>query len=246
MDSITFGQTRIKYKIKRGKRTKTVALLIQPNTSVIVLTPRLLSKETIRQIVIRRAGWIIRQTEKIKRLRAACPSKEFVSGESFPYLGRQYRLKVTRTNSLTNFNCKLIGGRFHIRINDNLKSKEASEFVRQKLVEWYMAKAEEKIKERIAKYAALVGKHPQKVIVKEQEKRWGSCSHAQTVRFNWKIVMAPLSILDYVIVHELCHMVINNHSDKFWGRLRSIIPDYPKKRKWLKENSVFLAEIFNS
>lgn len=245
MGSITFGQTKIKYEIKRGKRTKTVALLIQPNTSIIVLTPLLLSEEKIRRIVTKRAGWIIRQTEKIKKLRAAFPAKEFVSGESFPYLGRQYRLKVTRTNSLANSHCKLISGRFHIRIHDNLKNRESSEFVRQKLIEWYMVKAEVKIKERIAKYTELVGKHPQKVIVKDQEKRWGSCSHALSLRFNWKIVMAPLSILDYVIVHELCHMVINNHSDKFWDRLRSIIPDYPKKRKWLKENSVLLAEILD-
>lgn len=245
MGSITFGQTKIKYEIKRGKRTKTVALLIQPNTSIIVLTPCLLSEEKIRQIVTKRAGWIIRQTEKIRKLRAAFPAKEFVSGESFPYLGRQYRLKVTRTNSLSNSHCKLIVGRFHIEIHDNLKNREASEFVRQKLIEWYMVKAEAKIKERIAKYTELVGKHPQKVIVKDQEKRWGSCSHALSLRFNWKIVMAPLSILDYVIVHELCHMVINNHSDKFLDRLRSIIPDYPKKRKWLKENSVLLAEILD-
>jgi predicted metal-dependent hydrolase len=245
MDSITFGRTKIQYEIKRGKRTKTVALLIQPNTSIIVLTPRLLSEEKIRQIVAKRAAWILRQTEKIKRLRAACPSKEFVSGESFPYLGRQYRLKVTRTKSLTNSHCKLTEGRFHVKIHNDLKNREAAEFVRQKLVEWYIAKAEEKIKERIAKYAALVGKQPQKVIVKDQGKRWGSCSHAQTLRFNWKIVMAPISVLDYVIVHELCHMVINNHSDKFWGRLRSIITDYPKKRTWLKENSILLAEMMD-
>jgi predicted metal-dependent hydrolase len=245
MDSITFGQTKIQYEIKRGKRTKTVALLIQPNTSIIVLTPRLLSEEKIRQIVTKRAGWIIRQTEKIKKLRAAFPAKEFVSGESFPYLGRQYRLKVTRTNSLTNSHCKLAEGRFHVKIHNALKNREASEFVRQKLVEWYMEKAEKKIKERIAKYTALVGKQPKKVIVKDQGKRWGSCSHANTLRFNWKIVMAPISVLDYVIVHELCHMVINNHSDKFWGRLRSIIPDYPKKRVWLKENSILLAEMMD-
>jgi predicted metal-dependent hydrolase len=245
MGSITFGRTKIQYEIKRGKRTKTVALLIQPNTSIIVLTPRLLSEEKIRQIVAKRAGWIIRQTEKIKRLRAACPPKEFVSGESFPYLGRQYRLKVTRTNSLTNSHCKLTEGRFHIKIHNDPKNREASEFVRQKLVEWYMARAEEKIKERIAKYAVLVEKQPQRVIVKEQGKRWGSCSYAKTLRFNWKIIMAPISVLDYVIVHELCHMVINNHSDKFWDKIRSIIPDYPKKRKWLKENSVLLAEMMD-
>lgn len=245
MGSITFGRTKIKYEIKRGKRTKTVALLIQPNTSIIVLTPRLLSEEKIRQIVTKKAAWILRQTERIKKLRADCPAKEFVSGESFPYLGRQYRLKVTRTNSLKNSHCKLTGGRFHIRIPDNLKNRDSSEFVKQKLVEWYMAKAEEKIRERVAQYAALVGKQPQKIIIKDQGKRWGSCSHANTLRFNWKIIMAPLSVLDYVIVHELCHMVINNHSDKFWSKLRAIIPDYLKKRQWLKENSVLLAEIFS-
>jgi hypothetical protein len=238
MKQISFGRTKIKYEIRRGKRKKTVALVVQPNTSVIVLSPYLLSENKIKQVVLKRAGWIIKQQEKIKKLSAGYPLKEFVSGESFPYLGRQYRLKVVRSGNDKNAPCKLIDGRLCIEIDRKLGDKSASKLVREKLLDWYKTKAEEKIKERNRKYAQLIGKRPAKILIRNQEKRWGSCSHSRVVRLNWKIIMAPLSVFDYVLVHELCHLTIKNHSDKFWNKLGSIIHDYKKKRNWLKDNGI--------
>ena len=246
MKHVTFGHTKIKYDIKRGKRKKTVALVIQPHTTVIVLSPRFLSEDRIRQVIVKRAGWILEQQEKIKKLRTDYPMKEFVSGESFPYLGRQYRLKIARSDSLKNAPCKLIGGRFLIGIDRKSEDKNLSGHVRKKLAEWYRARAEEKIYERICKYAELLGKYPKKIMIRDQQRRWGSCSHTGIIRLNWKIIMAPLSVLDYVIVHELCHLTLRDHSDKFWNKLGSIIPDYKKKRQWLKENSLLLSELLSN
>lgn len=245
MGQIIFGHTKIKYEIRRGKRKKTIALLVQPNTSVIVLSPQFLSETKIKQIVLKKAKWIIQKQDKIKKIRADIPKKEFVSGESFPYLGRQYRLKIARSDTLKNAPCKLIGGRFLIEIDRKSEDKNLSGHVREKLAEWYRARAEEKIYERICKYAELLGKYPKKIMIRDQQRRWGSCSHSGIIRFNWKIIMVPLSVLDYIIVHELCHLTIRDHSDKFWNKLGSIIPDYKKKRHWLKENSFLLTELLS-
>jgi predicted metal-dependent hydrolase len=98
--------------------------------------------------------------------------------------------------------------------------------------------AEEKIKERVNRFAPLIGKWPVSIKVKNQEKRWGSCSQGGIIRFNWKIVMVPISVMDYVITHELCHLIYPHHSIQFWQKVQSIIPDYEKKRHWLKEFSL--------
>lgn len=246
MEHITYGNRKIKFNIKRGRRKKTVALQIQPNSTVVVLSPYFLDKDKIMEIVRKRARWIIQKQEKIKKLNAEMPKKEFVSGESFPYLGREYRLKVIKSKLERSDACKLMGGRFRVEINNKFSDRGASKIVKENLFEWYIEHAKEKINERVQRYSKLIGIIPQKIIIRNQEKRWGSCSHSGVLRFNWKAIMAPLSVLDYVIVHELCHRIHQNHSPDFWQKVGSVIPDYKKKREWLKENSLLLTELLNN
>jgi hypothetical protein len=245
MEHITYGNRKIKFNIKRGRRKKTVALQIQPDSTVVVLSPYFLDKDKINEIVQKRAKWIVQKQEKIKKLNAELTKKEFASGESFPYLGREYRLKILKSKDNKDCPCKLMSGRFYVEIDNKFAGKAASKIAKEKIVEWYIGRANEKISERVQSYDRLIGIIPQQIIIRTQEKRWGSCSHSGVLRFNWKIIMAPISVLDYVIVHELCHLVIKNHSDQFWNKLCSIIPDYKKKRQWLKENSLLLTELLN-
>jgi predicted metal-dependent hydrolase len=240
MKHVIFGNEKIRFDIRSGRRTKTVGLLIRPDATVVILTPPFLDEETIKAIVKKRAAWIIQKQEKIRRLRTIIIKKEFVSGESFPYLGRNYRLKVIKADIGGNSSCKLIGGRFIVRINGKMKGREAREAVKVRLVQWYLERAEEKIADRIRRLIPLVGKSPKKIIIKNQEKRWGSCSHLGVIRFNWKIVMAPLSVMDYVIAHELCHLEHQNHTPEFWNKVGAIAPEYRGKREWLKKNSFMI------
>lgn len=243
MERITYGNKKIYFKIQRGRRKKTVAIHIQPNIAVFVLSPQLMETEKIKRIVRKRAKWIIEKQEKLKKIKPGLTKKDFVSGETFPYLGRNYRLKITKTDSPEEDKCKLFNGRLHVYINKKLKDKAVKKVVREKLTEWYMERAKEKINERIDRYAIQIGKSPKKVIIKNQEKRWGSCSHSGTVRFNWKAVMAPIVAFDYIIVHELCHLLYPNHSERFWRKVESIIPDYKKQRNWLKDNNMSMLEL---
>ena len=215
-----------------------MAIHVSPNAFVTVLVPQYLDEEKIRMIVQKRAHWIIERQEQIKKNKDSNSVKEFVSGESFPYLGKYYRLKVMKSTTDTEEKCRLVGGRLVVEVNAKSDSENDRKAIKTALMDWYLQHAEEKIKERVSRFARLIGKHPNSTKIKNQEKRWGSCSRTGIIRFNWKIIMAPISIMDYVIVHELCHLFYPHHSPQFWQRVQSIIPDYKKRQHWLKENSL--------
>ena len=238
MSYIPYGNRKISFEVKRGNRKKTVAIHVSPNAFVTVLVPQYLDEEKIRMIVQKRAHWIIERQEQIKKNKDSNSVKEFVSGESFPYLGKYYRLKVMKSTTDIEEKCRLVGGRLVVEVNAKSDSENDRKAIKTALMDWYLQHAEEKIKERVSRFARLIGKRPNSTKIKNQEKRWGSCSRTGIIRFNWKIIMAPISIMDYVIVHELCHLFYPHHSPQFWQRVQSIIPDYKKRQHWLKENSL--------
>ena len=122
-------------------------------------------------------------------------------------------------------------------IEKSSATKEEKTVVKNALMDWYREQAEKKIFERMNYYARLIGKQPKSIKIRNHKRQWGSCSGNGNVRFNWKIIMTPISVLDYVIVHELCHLIYPHHSSQFWQKVQSIIPDYKKKRDLLKEYS---------
>lgn len=102
---------------------------------------------------------------------------------------------------------------------------------------WYRIRAKENIESRVKVFAAKIGESPNKVTIKAQKTRWGSCSSLGNLNFNWRLIMMPQKIIDYVVVHELCHLKEMNHSSAFWNRVEEIMPDYRNRRKWLKNNA---------
>jgi len=241
LNHIQYGNREIFFKIERSDRRKTVGICLSPKAGVVVRAPRSLEAERIKEIVRKRAQWIIAKQEFIKTHSQLHSEKEFVSGESFFYLGGQYRLKVLKTASKEAEGCKLVSGRFFIGINGDLSGAETGGAVKEALMGWYIQRAKEKIPERVELYARQIGKWPERIEIKDHKSRWGSCSRNGVVRFNWKIIMPPVSILDYVIVHELCHLIHQSHSARFWQKVQTIIPDYGMRRKRLKAYSLTLS-----
>ncbi len=236
MHSISLGEETIYFEIKRGRRKKSLAILVDPRAQVIVLAPRCLQEEKIRAFVQTKARWIMEKQELVRISRSLNPPKEFVNGETFPYLGRQYRLEIIQSSVRREEKCRLIRGRLKVEIGQGLGEKEARARVRRALLDWYFERAAGKIRERIDPWAARIGRWPQGLEIKDHRARWGSCSPSGIVRFNWKIIMAPLPVVDYVIVHELCHLFHLHHSLRFWQKVRSILPDYQKSRLLLRQS----------
>jgi hypothetical protein len=240
MEKFRFGDREIEYRIKRGKRKKSVAISISDAAQVVVLVPQSLNKEKIQEIVQKKARWILEKQTYFKRLKDLFPEKELISGEQFLFAGRKYRLKVREVEEECAIEPLMQGRRLIIFVNKGLSKEIRKEIIKEKLVKWYFSSASELVAQRLRRYRNMLNIEPAGIIIRNQQKRWGSCSNSGVLRFNWRIAMAPISIIDYVIVHELCHLKEKNHSREFWRQVSLAVPDYQKRRKWLRENSASL------
>lgn len=219
--------------IERSSRRKTVALKVDGDV-VTLVAPRQLPIERIEQLVADKHGWIV---EKLAHSALATPScsNQFVSGEAYPYLGRNYRLKVLTGDLIAP---KLVNGRITVTVP---APKQQAHYIRRLLQSWYKRNADRKIREKVRRYRKLVGVETGVVRIKDFKSRWGSCTPYGDLEFNWVIVMAPNRVVDYVVVHELCHLLRHDHSTQFWKEVERVMPDYKEHREWLKDNSQKLA-----
>lgn len=237
MDHIHFGKKRIQYTVRKGKREKTLAIAVTPATQVIVLAPEDFNTEKIKSVVRKKAKWILEKQEHFQKKALLFPEKEFISGEQIILMGRRYRLKIHEREDAEPCVPKVDGRRIHISVQRNLIPDERMAIIKEALIQWYCLHAKRIIHKRAERYGKICGIYPREIIIKDQKTRWGSCSKDGVLRFNWRIVVAPVSIIDYVVVHEMCHMKIKNHSPEFWRLVSLAIPDYKKRRNWLRENS---------
>jgi predicted metal-dependent hydrolase len=242
MNIVNYGNRQISYEIVRTNRKKTVAIHVGLD-AVTVRAPQRLDEGKINSIVQKKSHWIIERQERVKQENQIHPPKEFMHGESFPFLGRQYLLEVIHSENGFYSKCYLMNGRIQVEIGKNLQGKNAANAIKEALAYWYREHATRMINERLPYLSRQLGKAPAAVQIKDQKRRWGSCSHNGVVRFNWRIIMAPVPVLDYLIVHELCHLFHPDHSAAFWRKVQSIIPDFKKERDWLK-NHAFIMNNF--
>ncbi len=223
-------------KVERTDRKKTASIKVEDG-KVRVLIPRTLSPTRLEDLIRKKTPWIRRQL-KIQADQKLVKLKEYVSGESFTYLGRNYRLKLINDPSKE---VKLIGGKFVYGTASNLTENEKKAKTQKALHDWYVKHARERLAEKTERYAKLLGVYPSSIKVRSFKSRWGSCSINGEITYNWKIIIAPHHIVDYVVVHELCHILYQNHSESFWGALERIIPDYKECRTWLMKNTQLMG-----
>ena len=198
--------------------------------AVLVRVPRGLSDKRIQDLISKRSVWI---KGKIKEQadRPASKPKEYVSGEGFSYLGKTYRLKVIEGADAC---VKMQAGRLVASVPKDARDRMS--VVKSLVANWYQGRADQKLREKVDRFAPIVGVEPRSVVVKSYKSRWGSCSNSGDISFNWKIIEAPHRIVDYVVIHELCHMLEHNHSPKYWKHVQRHVPDWQAYRLWLREN----------
>lgn len=215
-------------EIVRTSRRKTATVRVDEG-KVSVVVPTELSDSNIEKLVTKKTRWI---KEKLLLHRQSSPvtPKEYVSGESFSYLGRNYRLKVETGAAKS---VRLVNGRLTVTLPSNSKSPKN---ISNALTSWYRFHAERKLQEKVERYSKIVGVKPASVGIKTFKARWGSCSTRGDLVFNWKIIVAPNRIVDYVVVHELCHLKQHDHSPVFRRCVEQVLPDYLECKEWLKVN----------
>lgn len=210
-------------KLVRAKR-RTIALIIERDGSLTVRAPKRVLLGDIEQFIHEKSGWILRTQEKLKSI-AQMPKKEYLEGEQFLYLGNSYELRLVPPQ------------RPALKFDRGFKlGKTAQKRGEAVFTKWYKQQAFQIISERTSQHSKQYGFMPKQVKISSAKRRWGSCSPDGTLNFTWRLIMAPLSVVDYVVIHELVHLRIKNHSQKFWKAVEAIMPEYKIHKKWLREN----------
>lgn len=220
------------YEVKYSNR-KTLNITVERDRSIIVRAPKNLSVERIQEIVESKRQWILEKLNHAQKYPLNYSPKEFVSGETLMYLGKNYQLLVDKK--------EFEGVKFNQRFTiSKTNQKNANSLFKQ----WYMERSLFKIKPLARKYAESLGVKYNECKVSEMKYRWASCTPKNNIIFNWRIIKAPLYVVEYLIAHELVHLIENNHTAKFWHILSIQIPNYQKAKDWLKINGHLLEMDF--
>lgn len=232
--SVQYGTTIISYEVSFAAR-KTLAIEVHPDLRVTVRAPEGSALETIRQKVKKRVPWILRQQRQFESYLPKLPPRQYVSGETHRYLGRQYRLKVSESETEA---VKLSRGYFFISLRD----RSDTERVKTLLLEWYRQQAERVFEERLdaclTKLRFLHLNKPE-LEIRQMATRWGSCTPEGKILLNLRLIQVPKEYIDYMVMHELCHLKEHNHSRRFYELLNRVMPDWQKKRQRLNEAELF-------
>ena len=215
-------------KIIRSKR-KTIALQINDDASLIVRVPFHASNEIVNRVILKHKRWVERKRNELRSRNLRLTRKIYFSGDGFLFAGDYYQLKLVDHQDIP----LIFEGAFYL-------SRKYLSRANQVFTEWYRKKAYEKICERVMFFAQKRGLKHNKIKITSARRRWGSCSSQGNLNFSWRLIMAPLPVLDYVVIHELVHLIEKNHSQTFWEKVMLFMPGYEEQKNWLKKNGYLL------
>lgn len=236
MSDLQIGNTIVEYNLKYTNRKKTIGLQLDLDNGLSVSAPKHVNQNDIETILYKKSKWIINKLDRMTEIAKYNSEKEFLSGEKFLLRGRKYRLTVERTDKETPPSLSFEKSKFHIEISKEISESDYRMILKPLFIEFYKQKAEKTINKRVKKYLKYFKEKPKHVKIKELKNKWGSCSAKNRISYNWRIIMAKTSIIDYVVVHELCHIAHKDHSKAFWNTMKSILPDYEERKDWLRLN----------
>ena len=219
--------SNFEYKIIRSRR-RSIALVIGDDGGLIVRAPRLMPKPAIDAFVASKADWIVSRQRQVAIERTKCPLIKVETGGKISYLGEELTI------------IKGAGARIKVNGAELYVPENCSE---DTLRNWLKKQARTVIMERVGIYAEIMRVTPGAISLSSAKTRWGSCSSRNDLRFSWRLVMCPVPIIDYVVVHELSHITHKDHSAAFWARVGSVFPNYKAARKWLKEHRLLMSVI---
>ena len=215
--------------ITRTKRKKTISILIKDG-NVEVKAPFNLNQKEIDSFILKKEKWIknkILFQKSIKKL----PKKKFINGEVFKFLGKDLMLKINTSDAKKTY---IKNDYIYLNLKNNTKNNR--EKIKKELELFYRSFSERILKEKTLIESKKMNLKVNEIKVRSYKNRWGSCSSNGDISYNWKLIMAPEKIINYVIIHELCHLIHFNHSRDYWGEVSKKIPNYIENKEWLKSN----------
>jgi predicted metal-dependent hydrolase len=220
-------------EVLKTNRKKSLSIRVN-GSNVQVRAPKTISDHRIKKLLEKRTPWIKAKLEEYQQ-RPQRDNYRYVDDETFKYLGRSYQLKVSEADLQS---VKLYRGKLWVKLNKNNLNDPSK--IKQLLEDWYQSRALSYLAKKTIQIAKQLGRSPSSISVKNYKSRWGSCSNSGAVSYNWRIIQAPIKIIEYIVVHELCHLIEHNHSPKYWQNVERHIPLWKERRNWLKNNGNLL------
>ena len=230
---VQYGRTRIRFEVQRSTRRKQVSLVVDPGRRLLVLAPVDVEVARLRGLVRQRGAWVLAKLRQVRDAEQPPVAHEFVSGEGFSYLGRSFRLRLREAERREP--ARLEGGWLVVTVRPGLGLAAHRQAVRAAVVAWFKARAAERLPGRLARFVVRLERPQPRLLLRDQARRWGSCSSNAELRVNWRIVQAPMRLVDYVVAHEAVHLVHRNHTAAFWGTLAKLVPEVDARRAELRE-----------
>jgi len=240
MRVLTVGDTRITYHLKRSERATRARLTVTPERAEVVV-PSSATEDEISAMLHRRRGWLVEATRQMAERAAKADAHavvRFMSGSKIPYRGRMMRLKVEPTDA-TLVEVAYRNG-FVVGCPRTVSPSARDDVIESAIRLWLRKRLREDVVEIAREYGEPNGLKPKRIEVKNQKHLWGSCGLDRVVNLNWHLIFAPKPVLEYAVVHELCHLRHRNHDKAFWGLVGSILPDWEARKAWLDTNEHFL------
>ena len=222
-----------RYTVQRSDKRKKLAITVERDRRVVVRAPADASDESIERVVREKRLWIYEKTGHRQKYGALPhpPGKELVTGESALYLGRNYRIEL------------VAGDGREVRFNRHFLVPSSTAGQRKGAMrDWYVARARKLLLPRVARHARQLGVNFKQAKIVDSRYRWGSCTLHDNINLNWRLIKAPMFVIDYVIVHELAHLIEANHTPRFWNIVRTQVPTTEKARSWLREHGQLLEQ----
>ena len=214
----------LNYTTKFSEKRKTLGLVVERDKSVVVLAPSGTEKDTIDQFVEKKKFWLFEKINHSPKFGEPKTETPFTSGKSITYLGKNYKLDVVQD--------PIEGIHFASKF---LISKSNLHQAPDILNNWYKEKAKEKITPKVERYARQLGVEFNDILISDLKYRWGSCTLKGNLNFNWRLIKAPHFVINYVVIHELAHLIELNHSERFWNIVKVQMPNYLEAKEWLRE-----------
>lgn len=214
-------------EIVRSKR-KTIALVVNSDAELIIRAPLYVDYDKIQGFIDLKESWIISKQNQIKILNEKHSKKTYLEGDTLMFLGSNYTIEHSNIDIVKIEKNKIL-------VPDKAINKK------EMIIDWYKNQSMNILKERLDYYADLIGVEYKSFNISDAQTRWGSCGAKNTINLSWRLSMCPLSVIDYVVVHELSHINYKNHSKEFWIRVKTVLPNFKDQQTWLEQNKMLMT-----
>lgn len=235
MPVVTLNGKPITYNVRASQRAKRISLRYSLNDGLEVVYPRGLRQPDPEALLLERSAWILSTIDKFSRANATKLRREYREGEEFLFRGASYRLKLDSKRSHTKVKVRLVDHHLVVALPEPRLGAIRAE-IRHEIEGFYRKQAQHYLAQRVKELADRHGFKFERLRIKNQKTRWGSCSAKRNINLNLRLMMAPEGAIDYVIIHELCHLRELNHNPAFWALVEAYCPDFRHWKAWLRQH----------